>query len=114
MINTNNVQVNKEEVKDEVAELRANVATLTKQLAAISEKKWDEWKDKSKDLMSDLEKDVYILGQRLRNNLGEAQSSIKEGGYYIKAQAEQHPIVTLGIAFVIGILIGQMGSKRRD
>jgi ElaB/YqjD/DUF883 family membrane-anchored ribosome-binding protein len=107
------VQENKDISKD-LAALKEDIAALTKQVGDIAKNKMSDLKEKGKDAEGALESSAYKIGAKARDIFENSEDKLKDAAYYLVNQSKSHPLLTIGLAFVAGMLIEKLGTSRRD
>jgi ElaB/YqjD/DUF883 family membrane-anchored ribosome-binding protein len=107
-----NITDKNNDIHKEIAALKEDLAALTKQITGITKDKLSDIKAKGKEISSDVEDSAYKLGARAREAFEGAEDNLKYGAKYLESQAKSHPLITLGAAFIIGMLIEKLGSRK--
>ena len=94
---------NKDTMKNDMAE-------GAKHLAHKAEDKFNEMKEGGKDMAHNLEKKAYEMGEKARDTYHQVEEMAKCGATELESQIKARPFITIGAAFLIGMLLGKLSK----
>jgi ElaB/YqjD/DUF883 family membrane-anchored ribosome-binding protein len=93
------------DLKSDVDAIRSDIDVLRKDLAAVL--------DRIKDTAgSRAEAEVRALQRRINKIADDVQTSGRESLRTIEERIEERPLVSLGMAFVVGLVLGRLFDRR--
>lgn len=104
---------NNKDFNKDIAALKDDISSLTKKVGDLTEEKFSKMKEKGKEMASNMEGTAYKIGAKARETFEEAEGKIKEGSDYIAYQTKSHPLIAIGVSFLVGMLVEKLFSSNR-
>lgn len=96
---------NERDLSSDLDAIRGDIDTLRKDLAAVLE----GIKGKASNRA---EAEIQALQKRINRIADDVQASGREGMRAIEERIEERPLVSLGLAFVVGLVLGRLFNRR--
>lgn len=94
---------NKESFKNEMMDKGENTMNKAKDI-------YEETKHKGKNMAHDLENKAYELGGKAKDAYHHMEDMVECGTRELKSQMQDRPFITIGAAFLIGMLLGKLSK----
>lgn len=94
-----------QDLRKDVDAIRADIEALRKDLIAVAD-------DVKGSTTKRAGAEIDALKKRLDKLAGNVQSTGREQLRAVEEQIEHHPLVSLGVAFAVGLALGRMFDRR--
>jgi ElaB/YqjD/DUF883 family membrane-anchored ribosome-binding protein len=91
--------------------LKDDVATSANKVKERAQDMFEEGKKKGSATMANLEAQAYQVGEKMREYYQDASSYTKDGVNQLQEQVKAHPLLSVGISFLAGMLIAKLTGK---
>ncbi|KIE05535.1 hypothetical protein NF27_DP00790 [Candidatus Jidaibacter acanthamoeba] len=119
-----------ENLKNDYQSLKKDLADTTKKAGAAAEDKYNEYKEKGKEvaenignkynelkergkeMAENIEERAYEMGAKAKDMMNDAEDKLKKGVSCLEDQVRAHPMVSVTAAMLVGAMLAKLFSKK--
>lgn len=94
-------------------DIKDDLSHATKKAGAVAQDKFNEYKEKGKEMAENIEDKAYQMGTKAREMIDDAEYRLKKGVYSLEDRIKAHPIVYVSAAMVLGGVLAKLFSSKK-